>query len=190
LQDGLKLDLNQLARQGIIHPGGHTFASIAWNNSYWGEIATAALRANMSGHRFGTFEITVGSGETQIIDLVTEPRRFGGHQWYFVCERTRRRASVLWRPPGATGFRSRQAWGRQVAYQSQFLDLTNRAHWGKSKIKNRLIGTLDPDEWDLPPKPKGMRWRTYQRYVDRFDRYENALDYGLELLAARFLGRI
>jgi hypothetical protein len=53
-----------------------------------------------------------------------------------------------------------------------------------------LIGTLDPDEWDLPPKPKGMRWRTYQRYVDRFDRYENALDYGLELLAARFLGRI
>ena len=54
----------------------------------------------------------------------------------------------------------------------------------------RELFELDPDAWDLPPKPKGMRWRTYQRHIERFDRYENALDDGLELLAARFLGRI
>jgi hypothetical protein len=35
-----------------------------------------------------------------------------------------------------------------------------------------------------------MCWRTYQRYVDRFDGYERMLDEGLMLLAARFLGRI
>jgi hypothetical protein len=32
----------------------------------------------------------------------------------------------------------------------------------------RLIGDL-PDDWDLPPKPKWMRWRTYNRLVERFD---------------------
>jgi hypothetical protein len=25
----------------------------------------------------------------------------------------------------------------------------------------------DPDEWDLPPKPKWMRWHTYNRYVEQ-----------------------
>jgi hypothetical protein len=31
---------------------------------------------------------------------------------------------------------------------------TDRAHRGRAKIKARLIGSLDPDDWDLPPKPK------------------------------------
>ena len=38
--------------------------------------------------------------------------------------------------------------------------------------------------WDLPPKPKWMRWRTYNRYEKKFDAYEDILSYGiLELLA-------
>jgi hypothetical protein len=32
-----------------------------------------------------------------------------------------------------------------------------------------LIGDLDPDEWELPPKPKWMRWRTYNRLAKQFD---------------------
>ena len=31
----------------------------------------------------------------------------------------------------------------------------NRAHLGKARIKARLIANLDPDEWDVPPKPNG-----------------------------------
>jgi hypothetical protein len=76
------------------------------------------------------------------------------------------------------------AWGRRVAYASQFADPDNRAHIGQAKIRARLIGDLDPDEWNLPPKPKGMRWRTYNRYVERYDAYEAILDCGIpELLA-------
>jgi hypothetical protein len=59
-----------------------------------------------------------------------------------------------------------QAWGRQVAYASQFEAPHDRAWRGKAKIKARLIGKLNPDEWDLPPKPKGMRWSTYKRYEE------------------------
>jgi hypothetical protein len=88
------------------------------------------------------------------------------------------RASVLWLPPGARHFASRHAWLVQVAYSSQFMTAMDRAYLGKEKIKRHLIGDLDPDEWDLPPKPKWMRWKTYNRYVERFERYEAALDAG------------
>src|SRR5690349_6355366 len=101
-----------------------------------------------------------------------------------------RPVSVLWRPPGARDFRSRQAWGRQVAYGSQFIDRINRAHLGKSRIKRRLIADLDPDEWDLPPKPKWMRWSTYNRYVDRYDKYEVFLKYGCAAALDRLLAKI
>jgi hypothetical protein len=75
--------------------------------------------------------------------------------------------------------RSPAPWGnRRVAYSSQFLDPDNRAHRGKAKIKQRLIGDCDPGEWELPPKPKWMRWRTYNRPIDRFDSYEGILDRG------------
>jgi hypothetical protein len=41
----------------------------------------------------------------------------------------------------------------------------------QSPDKRRLIADLDPDEWDLPPKPKWMRWQTYRRYEAWFDRW-------------------
>jgi hypothetical protein len=85
----------------------------------------------------------------QWITLVGRPRHFGSQQWYFICPAMNRPASVLWKPAGATRFCSRQTWGRQVAYQSQFNDPTNRAHAGIARIKSRLIADLDPDEWDL-----------------------------------------
>jgi hypothetical protein len=93
-------------------------------------------------------------------------------------------------PRGANRFCSRQTWNGQVAYSSQFADRDGRAHRGKKRIKSRLIADLNPDEWDLPPKPKWMRWRTYHRYVEKFDRYEELLDLGLLKAANRLLKKI
>ena len=101
-----------------------------------------------------------------------------------------RDCSVVWLPPGANRFCSRQMWGtRRVAYASQFADPDNRAHIGKAKIKAKLIGDLDPDEWELPPKPKWMRLKTYNRYVERFDRYESVLEDGIEELLNKFFSK-
>jgi hypothetical protein len=60
---------------------------------------------------------------------------------------------------------------------------------GKAKIKSRLIGDCDPELWELPPKPKGMRWSTYLRLEQRFDRYEEVLDDHLIGVIARLMGR-
>jgi hypothetical protein len=186
LESGLKLDLNKLMRQRCIVPGARSAWRSVWTNSYTGEeIAVADLIAHMTPNE-GRLRIQMNDAEQTII-LTPRPRRFGGHQWYFVCPVMNRCCSVLWMPPGATRFCSRQAWGRRVAYASQFLDPDNRAHRGKAKIKRGLIGDCDPDEWELPPKPKWMRWRTYNRLVERFDSYEEILDRGIVGLMAKFL---
>jgi hypothetical protein len=184
---GLKLDLNELMRKGCVVPGAYSAFSMRWTNNYTGEeTASADFTAHMMDRHEGRLRIKMVD-EEQTVFLVPRPRHFGGRQWYFVCPVTSCCCSVLWMPPGATRFCSRHAWGRRVAYASQFLDPNNRAHRGKAKIKSRLIADLDPDEWDLPPKPKWMRWRTYNRYVERYDAYEAILDNGCFELLARFV---
>ena len=189
LESGLKLNLNRLARRGFIKPGAFTGpVEIAWKEKYTGdEIASGLITADMSGIE-GWFRIKLGQLDQRIM-LTTKRRHFGGRQWYFVCPYTNRPASVLWKPPGAQSFASRQKWKRQVAYASQFMDRGARAHRGAATIKSRLcsIGGFNPDEWDLPPKPKWMRWRTYNRLVERFDRYEAMVEEGL-LEAVKRLG--
>jgi hypothetical protein len=191
LESGLKLDLNRLARRGFIQPGAYKGCGISWTNSYTGEqIALGFITANMNGPDEGWFRIQVGSLDQHIV-LVSRPRHFGGRQWYFICPRMNRRVSVLWMPPGARDFACRQRWGRQVAYNSQFSDRINRAHQGKARINSRMcsIGGFDPDKWDLPPKPKWMRWLTYHRAEEKFDHYESILDEGTYALMARLLRR-
>jgi hypothetical protein len=176
LQNGLKLDLNRLIRRGMVRPGATTGPHlIQWTNSYTEEIvATAQITASLCIEE-GWFRFQAGNLD-QWIGLIACPRHYGGKQWYFACPATNRKVSVLWKPPGATRFSSRQAWGKRiVAYRSQFLSVYDRGHAGKARMKARLIGDLDPDDWDLPPKPKWMRWRTYNHYVERYDTYEEMI---------------
>jgi hypothetical protein len=162
---------------------------ISWTNSNTAEeIAIASIIADLGEHQ-GSLQIQVAN-MNQCINLVTQTRRLGGQQWYFQCPVNYRPCSVLWLLPGTARFRSRQSWGRQVAYSSQFATPGDRAHLGKARIKSRLIGTCDPDQWDLPPKPKWMRWGTYEKHVEKFDRYEEALDRVLINAAARLSKRV
>src|SRR6516165_5050883 len=186
LESGLKLDINELARNRFIRPGAATGpVGIRWTSD-WGEIAAGTITADMSGIDWGCLCIRVGGVDQRII-LVARPRHFGGRQWFFVCPYLNRRCHVLWMPPGAGSFACRQRWGQQVAYASQFHDSIVRAHRGMARINARLcrIGRFNPDEWDFPPKPKWMRWRTYNRAEEKFDRYEAALNEGLMGAAIR-----
>jgi hypothetical protein len=110
----------------------------------------------------------------------------------FHCPDTTHRATVLWLPPGARYFCCREKWKGQVAYSSQFMSWIDRAHRGKAKINSRLcaIGGFDPDEWDLPPKPRWMRWNTYNRAEQKFDRYNEMLRQGGDRAAERYLSRL
>jgi hypothetical protein len=177
-QQALKLDINWLVRWEMISPGSSTdHHSIRWVNSNGEVIASGWISADMRSDSDGLLHIQIGDLDQPII-LVTLPRHLGGRQWFFVCPVMNRRASVLWLPSGARQFASRHAWPGRVAYISQFMTPTDRAQFGKERIKRQLIGELDPEEWDLPPKPKWMRWKTYHRLVEQFERYEAMLDAG------------
>ncbi|PVE21916.1 hypothetical protein DC522_23930 [Microvirga sp. KLBC 81] len=182
LESGPKLDLAKLIPSGAGRPGSHIQCVLTYGS---GETITAILK--LSGYG-GLLELSF-QGRQQAFSLVSEPRHFGGLQWYVICPRTGRQVRVLYRPLGATAFASRHAWGRRSAYTSQFLDPIGRAWRTKAKVKAALLGDADPDEWDLPPKPKGMRWATYEQWVERYDAAEEILDAQLVLAAARLMKR-
>jgi hypothetical protein len=181
LESGLKLNLNSLARQGIIKPGAITGpVGIALTNGSGQEIASGYITADMSGERTGWLRIRLGRFD-QCIYLVARPRHFGGRQWFFMCPHLHSLATVMWMPPGAHSFACRERWGKRVAYATQFMGRVARGHRGAATIKSRLcsVGGFDPDEWELPPKPKWTRWKTYSRMVERFDRYQAMGEEGL-----------
>lgn len=109
----------------------------------------------------------------QTIRLVGCPRHFGGLQWYFVCPAQGRYVSVLWSLPGQRFFVGRQSLGKQVAYLSQYHSPGARAHYSADKLCNRIGGAGASDEWDVPPKPKWMRWRTYERLSNRIEKHRS-----------------
>jgi hypothetical protein len=57
-------------------------------------------------------------------------------------------------------------------------------------MKARLPENADPDKWDLPPKPKGMRGATYEGWVARYDTAKDVLDTQLVIAAARLMKRL
>jgi hypothetical protein len=65
----------------------------------------------------------------------------------------------------------------------------NRAHHAQCRIRRNLCerGNFDQDEWDLPPKPKWMRQRTYEGIEAKYDHYDAILDDGLAAAAARLM---
>jgi hypothetical protein len=192
LEAGLKLDINRLARERFITPGARSDPiGMRWTHSD-GDFTDGIITADMSQpEEEGWFRIQTEWLDQRIF-LVARPRHFGGHQWFFMCPSLNQRAMVLWLPQGESRFACRQAWEPQVAYASQFLTQDARAHRAQKKINVRLCERegFDPEQWDIPPKPKWMRWNTYRRAHQKFDRYEAVRDRSLAWALERLQKRI
>ena len=174
LRTAPRLDLNRLVRQGLMQGGPLVFGALTFGPCGVGGAAYKAFFVLiLSAETQGLLTLNLGA-LTQKIDLVAEPRHFGGRQWYARCPILGRRASVLWMPPGATRFASRQAWGRTVAYRSQFEAWQNRAATQAQNIRFRLGGeAFLPIRDDLvPPRPRYMHRRTYEAQLRRLEVYE------------------
>jgi hypothetical protein len=182
LDGGPRLDLAKLIPKGSSRPGSHIRSTLTYAS---GLVVWVEIRLDDYG---GSLVVSF-SGRQQSFVITARERHFGGQQYYVICPRTGRKVRVLYKPGGAPYFASRPAWGRQAGYASQFLDPVQRAWHTKVKVKQSVLGDADPDEWDLPPKPKGMRWRTYQRWEAKYDAAEDALDHRLCLVVARFMKR-
>jgi hypothetical protein len=126
------------------------------------------------------------AAETYRIPLKTTPQRFGGVRWWFECPRTGRRCTKLFLPLGGHQFWSRYAW--RLGYASQREGVQGRAQLQALKAYRALRGEGNWRE-GAPPKPKWMRWRTYDRLVAKLDFHNSAFDANWMAVASRFLAR-
>ena len=73
-----------------------------------------------------------------------------------------------------------------MAYGSQFQSWPGRACSAARAIRYRLGGPDYADSsGELPPKPKGMHWRTYEREIAQIETFENAFNFYLLQCIAR-----
>jgi len=118
--------------------------------------------------------------------LWTSPT-FGGRRWWFQCPRTGRRTTKLFLPNGGRHFWSRQAYGLGYACQREgsFDRLQRRA-----AMLNRQLGGKGWATWESPPpKPKWMRWQTYERKYERWEQIVERANAEFALKAMRLLKR-
>ena len=147
--------------------------------------------------RTGSASIEYCAGRTDVnetFQLVSFPQLYGGYRWYFICPSTHRRCQCLYRPPSATRFRSRQGFKVRLLYYSQTQDRATRLMETGRSIARRVLfrGKREWREnyrdWDFPPKPPWMRWKTYNRHFERWEWYEAESDTCLSKYVLRLGG--
>lgn len=111
------------------------------------------------------------------VEVWAEHLRFGGLRWWFVCPRCWRRRAALYLPTvaGARTWACRQCCG--LRYHSQRLSPIHRTE----RKMRRIVARLDPNhtdflEFPLLGKPKRMRWATFSRHHDAWQRADAARD--------------
>jgi hypothetical protein len=174
VESGLTLDLYRLIRQKLFQ-AGHRSGSITWTHvrtgNRAGQVGYHALMNDEDGCvRLHYITTNAYSGEKHsseyTIGLQTTPQPFGGRRWWFVCPRSGDLVAKLHLPNGAHTFASRKA--HRLGYRSQREGPRDRARSRAQDLRYKLGGSMnlmDP----IPPKPKWMHWRTYDRRVAKIE---------------------
>lgn len=183
VEDGLRLHVHRAALAGKRHAAPfHWF----WSNKATGEqIASINIAITFDSPSSGTMALTFrcnGAPMDQRFRLEAEPCRFGGVRWRAVCPATGARADKLY-VLGDAGFQARRRY-RRIAYRTQRAsDAFDRMVMRRNRI---LFHKLKGDDPSFVPKPKWMRWKTYDRLQAQLMEAEAQLDdhlAGLMILA-------
>ncbi len=125
---------------------------------------------------------------TYEIGMVSGPTRFGGRRWWWRCPRTGRRVFKLYLPNGGHHFLSREVYRLGYACQREtYVDRLMR----KARKLHRVLGGHGGaiGEEVAPPKPKWMRWKTYELMVARWEAADAAAEAAWGNEAIRRFGR-
>ncbi|HWG09880.1 MAG TPA: hypothetical protein VN693_00045 [Rhodanobacteraceae bacterium] len=192
LEGALSLDLRRMFKARALWPGCDTRGGWQWTNSYTGEQTGSIGYHAKLGTDGGTLTLDYKQGkgdERKVISctirLVTVPCHYGGWRWLFVCPYTGKRALVLYKWNGIDWFCHRNAIRPSPTYASQRRGGSDRIMAQRWAIRRKLgddFSTL----FDEPFKPRGMHWRTFQRYAAR----DAALAAREGVFMTRMLGRL
>jgi hypothetical protein len=165
VEDGLRLDINDLLRKGIIVPGAFGGGSLTWTNTATGEKrAEIGYEVSLveADDAWARLHYTVNCvPQDYRVRITSSPCQYGGRRWWWRCPRSGRRAAKLYLPPGASVFAAREYYG--LAYRSQRMTDLDRSHERQSRLYRKFGDEYEGFD-DLPPlRPKGMHHKTYQR---------------------------
>ena len=191
--DSIRLDVSEVVpTRGRAPPAGMRFSGTRGGKSY-SVIVVVKLDTPDAG--FGTMRVWHSSirhptgGETgpqdYLVQMVAGHCTLGGRRWCFLCPRTGRRCRTLYLPNGAFRFWSRAAY--RLAYQSPRMGDMDRCHARLARISRQAGGTYEGTDAGLPPRPKGMRRKTYDRLLEDWFEIEDRLDMLFVVGAARLL---
>jgi hypothetical protein len=177
---GITLNLSTLLRDQRFQPGCAWSGSLVWTNTSIGErICSIGYQADLgqeTGRVRPHYTTTRWDGEKREsnywIQLETTPQPLGGRRWWFVCPGTGRRAAKLYLPNGALTFASRQAY--RLSYACRRERARDRALRRAFKLR-RSLGA-DGGIGQYVPKPKWMRWQTYDRKLEEIFAAEEVVD--------------
>ena len=174
IESALCLSLQKLLADNLLRPDCANAGTLRWTKTDTGEeVASLSYRADLADS-WGTLTLKythinrAGTREPVecVIRLETEPCRYGGRRWYFVCPYTGRRALKLYKWNGIEKFCHRDAIKPKPTYATQRVSGKDRIFDQRWAVRRRLGDNIS-DLFGEPWKPKWMRWRTFERYAAR-----------------------
>ncbi len=194
VESGLTLDINHLIRKRFIIPGKHVYGGIRWTNTTTGKkTAEIGYEAAMLPDEANWVRLhyTVNSQPMDYrVWLTTSPCNYGGIRWWWLCPFKALMVSKLYLPPGGKTFASRKAY--RLPYRSQRQAGIDRTHQQQARIFEKLGAKYDYYDGFIPPRPKGMHTKTYNRLVAdleaAIEAHEHVYVAGLMRLMDRFSG--
>lgn len=181
-----RVDLRYLSKHNILRPGYS--GSLTWRI---GDEPSGGIQIRAHTHslqlvyRFRPYGQDDWQEVNEHIRYGFTEQNFGGHRRWFLCPRCHGRCLVLY---GGNYFRCRKC--KNLSYQSQREDGYDRANRRARKIRAILgepDGILDDP---LPPKPKGMHWKTYDALCRECERLDGIVSDQMILHLERLVGSV
>lgn len=165
IEDTWRIDIRQLRRDGFVREGTVQSCSTQWSRHGVG-TASALLSIDLSNVACGALSIFYlhdGPPVSQTVQIASEPCRYGGHRFHFLCPVTGARVDVLALMGGQ--FVSRHA--ARLTYSSQSETKLYRLFRALGKAEARACGG------DGFPRPRG---RNRERQRERWWALEDAVE--------------
>ena len=188
VEDHRSLSVNQLHHAGCLREGarggwqwsrdGKQIADINYSCST--DVLRLKYRIRSNGANWQDVE--------EPVSIHWSPCRFGGQRPYFRCpgiKNGRSCGSFVQKLYGASKyFLCRHCY--DLSYTSRREDHFDRAQRRANHLRRRLGDEANMFD-EIPERPKGMWWRTYERLVQQIVELDDTANEKLLLMAARFM---
>lgn len=196
IEEGHTLDLAELRRQGLLRLDGvRRTANLQWRAGVSPtptlEVAVTCFATPEWGWLELRYKLPYGGEFHERIHLLPRVQPFGGHRIFAKCPFSGRACRCLYLLNGATRFQSRHGYSVRPQHGTQGLATHERLLEQRNTVGDKLLRKLPSaarlavDGSDVPPRPKGMHVKTYERLAARWRLYDQKANAAFDMWLER-----